>query len=102
MFRSIGRSTAMARPKKKLTADELRRERRRERREQLRQQIPPACFTVTTFCLAHHISESFFFKLRNDGLGPREMQLGGRILITFEDAAAWRAERVAATATAAE
>jgi hypothetical protein len=29
------------------------------------------------------------------------MQLGARILITFEDAAAWRAERVAAT-TAAE
>jgi len=62
---------------------------------------PPACFSVASFCVAHHISEAFYYKLKGQGLGPREMQLGARILITFEDAAAWRAERVAAT-TAAE
>jgi hypothetical protein len=65
-------------------------------------QTPPACFTVKTFCAAHDLSESFYFKLKNQGLGPREMRVGSRVLITFEAAAAWRAEREAASSTAAE
>lgn len=72
------------------------------RKPRARPSAPPACFSVATFCSAHFISESFFYKLRNAGLGPREMQVGGRILITFESAAAWRAAREAAASTAAE
>src|SRR5215471_12027031 len=60
--------------------------------------VPPACFSIKTFCLAHHISESMFHKLRAAGLGPQVMQVGNRVLITFESASAWRAEREAATA----
>jgi hypothetical protein len=63
---------------------------------------PPACYTIESFCRAHHISESFYFKLKNMGLGPREMHAGARILITFEAAADWRRDREVAAATAAE
>jgi hypothetical protein len=63
---------------------------------------PPACFSIKTFCAAHHISEAMFFKMREEGFGPREMRVGVRVLITFEAAADWRAERERAAATAAE
>jgi hypothetical protein len=43
-----------------------------------------------------------FFKLREQGLGPQEIQLGRRRLISLEAAARWRAEREAATAAAGE
>jgi hypothetical protein len=62
--------------------------------------VPPAVFTIKTFCTAHHISEAFYFKLKSDGLGPREMHVGSRVFITFEAAAAWRREREAVTAAA--
>src|SRR5262249_24906677 len=64
--------------------------------------VPPACFSIATFCAAHHISEAMFFKMREMGIGPAEMRVGTRVLITFEAAAAWRAERERAAATAAE
>ena len=61
---------------------------------------PPAAYTIATFCVAHHLSESFYFKLKTQGLGPREMRVGSRILISFEAAADWRREREAETAAA--
>jgi hypothetical protein len=64
--------------------------------------VPPAVFTIATFCVAHHISEAFYFKLKNQGLGPREMRIGSRVFVTFEAAAAWRTEREVATAAAGE
>src|SRR6516165_2045632 len=63
--------------------------------------VSPACFSIKTFCLAHHISEALYFKLRGLGLGPDEMRIGSRVLVSFESAARWRAQREAAT-TAAE
>ena len=63
---------------------------------------PPTClFTIKSFCLGHGISESFYHELRKQGLGPKEMRLGARV-ITHEAAAEWRAEREAACSTAAE
>jgi hypothetical protein len=64
--------------------------------------VPPAVYTIASFCAAHHISEAFYFKLKSQDLGPREMRLGTRVFVTFEAAAAWRAEREAATAAAGE
>jgi hypothetical protein len=64
--------------------------------------VPPAVFTIASFCSAHFLSESMFFKMRETGIGPREMRVGARVFITFEAAAAWRAEREAATAAAGE
>ena len=46
---------------------------------------------------AHGISEGFFYKLKKQGEGPREMKLGARTLITLESAAEWRRERENAT-----
>jgi hypothetical protein len=63
---------------------------------------PTAVFSVASFCVAHGISQAFYFKLKNQGLGPDEMRLGSRIFITHESAARWRTVREAATAAATE
>ena len=57
--------------------------------------IPQLAMSVAQFCTAHAISIGMFYKLRRKGRSPREMRIGTRTLITFEDAAVWRAERVA-------
>jgi|SRR6516225_4701867 hypothetical protein len=61
---------------------------------------PTAVFSIASFCRAHGISEAFYFKLRQEGRGPREMRLGTRVFITHESAARWRIEREAATVAA--
>jgi hypothetical protein len=58
-----------------------------------------AAYSIRAFCHAHHISESFYFKLKTLGLGPREIRIGSRVLISQEAAARWRAEREAASAS---
>jgi hypothetical protein len=65
--------------------------------------IPGAAFTIREFCAAHRLSVSMYFKLKNQGLGPREMAVGSRRYVSFEAAALWRREREAAAreATAA-
>ena len=55
-------------------------------------------FSIATFCRRNAISESFYHKLQQQGLGPRILRLGTRTLITREAAAAWRREREAETA----
>jgi hypothetical protein len=55
-----------------------------------------AAFTIAEFCRAHRISQSMYFKMRNQGLGPREMAVGSRRLISQEAAAEWRKAREAA------
>jgi len=61
---------------------------------------PTAVFSIASFCIAHGISEAFYFKLREQGRGPREMRVGSRVFITHESAARWRIEREAATVAA--
>ena len=61
-----------------------------------------AAFTIAEFCKAHRISQSMYFKLRNLGLGPREMAVGSRRLISQEAAAKWRKAREAAADQATE
>jgi len=56
---------------------------------------PRLALSIAQFCQAHNISEAFFYKLKRQGIGPREMKLGTRTLITFEAAAKWRAAREA-------
>jgi hypothetical protein len=57
-----------------------------------------AVYTVNEFCLAHSISPAMYYKMKALGLGPVEMAIGSRRLISFESAAAWRAAREAASA----
>jgi hypothetical protein len=52
---------------------------------------PPAAYDIVGFCRAHSISESFFYKLVDQGRGPRLMRVGRRVLVSAESAAAWRA-----------
>jgi hypothetical protein len=56
---------------------------------------PIAAFSIREFCRAHGISQSMYFKLKTMGLGPREMQVGTRRLISQEAAAEWRKAREA-------
>lgn len=57
--------------------------------------VPRVSYSVAEFCVAHRISESFFYKLRGLGLGPRETRVLGKVTITLEDAGAWRREQAA-------
>ena len=54
---------------------------------------PRLALSIPEFCEAHGISEGFFYKLKKQGEGPREMKVGARTLITFEFAAEWRRHR---------
>lgn len=58
---------------------------------------PAAVYTIPEFCSAHRISPAMFYKMKNAGIGPRELRVGSRRLITFEAAADWRRARETAT-----
>src|SRR5262245_39296355 len=53
--------------------------------------VPAAWYSIKDFCAAHRISQAMYFKLKADKRGPREIAVGSRRYVTFEDAAAWRA-----------
>jgi hypothetical protein len=51
-------------------------------------------FTIDEFCARNGpISRAHYYNLRKDGLGPREMHAGSRVLISAEAAADWRRAR---------
>jgi predicted DNA-binding transcriptional regulator AlpA len=52
-----------------------------------------AASTIPEFCRQHGISTPTYYKLRADGLGPREMRLGAAVRISDEAAAEWRRAR---------
>src|SRR6516162_4281355 len=54
---------------------------------------PRLALSIPEFCKAHGISEGFYYKLKRQGEGPREMKVGARTLISFESAAEWRRAR---------
>ena len=53
-------------------------------------------FTVNEFCARHRISVQLFYKNRKQM--PRTFNVGARVLISKEAAAAWRRERERAAA----
>ncbi|WP_354112473.1 hypothetical protein [Bradyrhizobium sp. RT3a] len=58
--------------------------------------LPPTrrlALSISQFCEAHDLSEAFYYKLKKQGDGPREMKVGARTLISFESAAEWRRAR---------
>ena len=55
-------------------------------------------FTVNEFCARHRISVQLFYKNRKQM--PRTFNVGARVLISKEAAAAWRRERELATQAA--
>jgi hypothetical protein len=55
--------------------------------------VPRAAYTIPEFCEAHRISQAFYYKIRNLGLGPREGRTLGKITISMEAAADWRKQQ---------
>jgi predicted DNA-binding transcriptional regulator AlpA len=53
--------------------------------------VPPAWYTLREFATAHRLSMAMLYKLKKQKRAPREIAVGSRRYITFEDAAAWRA-----------
>jgi predicted DNA-binding transcriptional regulator AlpA len=56
----------------------------------------PFLMSVPQFCTSHGLSRSFFYKLIQQGKGPRPTKLGARTLVSVEAAAEWRARMEAA------
>jgi hypothetical protein len=56
---------------------------------------PPSCFTVAQFCERNHLSIAFYYKLRQQGVGPREMEVGRRRFVSIEAETEWRRAREA-------
>lgn len=52
--------------------------------------VERAAYNVREFCIAHRISESFYYKIRKLGLGPREHRTLDKVTITYESAREWR------------
>ena len=59
---------------------------------------PTAVYSRSSFCKAFGLSESFYHKLKNQGLAPTEMKVGSKVLITHESAREWCRAREKATA----
>jgi predicted DNA-binding transcriptional regulator AlpA len=53
--------------------------------------MQPQLISIKQFCADHGISRSFFYKLLQQGQGPRVTKLGTRSLVSAEAATAWRA-----------
>ena len=49
--------------------------------------------SIRAFCNNNDICPSTYFNLKRKGLGPREMLVGNRVLITREAQAEWRCQR---------
>jgi hypothetical protein len=73
------------------------RKRRKKFIERSRRRRPGGVHNIPSFCLNNDISESTYFSLKRQGRGPREIELDGRIIITEQAEADWRAEREAET-----
>lgn len=50
-------------------------------------------YSIDEFCARHRISRQLFYKPRPKGLMPVTFNIGTRVLISKEAAAAWRRER---------
>ena len=55
--------------------------------------IDADAYSVDEFCARHRISPQLFYKLKPQGLMPVTFNVGTRVLISREAAAAWRHAR---------
>jgi hypothetical protein len=78
------------------------RKRRLAFRKRSKHRKPGDSDTIPSFCESEAISQSTYFKLKRQGRGPREIELDGRIIISPQAKADWRAEREAETAAKRE
>jgi hypothetical protein len=52
-----------------------------------------AAYSIDQFCAAHGISRWTYYKMKKDGVGPREMRVGDRGFVSVEAAREWRERR---------
>jgi len=62
--------------------------------------IEADALSIDEFCAGHRISRQTFYKQKSLGLMPATFNVGTRVLISREAAAAWRREREQASQTA--
>jgi hypothetical protein len=55
--------------------------------------IEKMVYSIKEFCEAHDLSVAYYYILRQQGAGPKEMKVGRRWLISKDAAAAWRKRR---------
>jgi hypothetical protein len=55
--------------------------------------VEKQAFSITEFCRRHSFSKAHFYVLKAAGLGPREMRVHGRVLISKEAEQEWRRAR---------
>jgi hypothetical protein len=77
------------------------RKRREKFVERSKRHRPGRVHNIPSFCLNNDICESTYFSLKRQGRGPREIKINGRILITEQAEADWRAAMEAETMAAA-
>jgi hypothetical protein len=70
---------------------------KKKKKERRVPKLPALAMTLQEFCDAHRISLAFFYELKDQGLAPDVMELGGARRITVEAAARWREKRTAAS-----
>jgi hypothetical protein len=61
--------------------------------------LPFLAFTIAEFCKANSFSPAMYWKLKSQGLGPVEMKIGRRVLISMEAASNWQRQRETADNT---
>jgi hypothetical protein len=49
----------------------------------------PAAYTIAQLCGAYHVSRSYYFKLRQQGMAPQELHLCRRVVITRRAPEKW-------------
>lgn len=77
-------------------SDQERQRRERQRRaEQSRRS-----YTIDEWCEARRISRAMYYKLRDQGLGPKTHNAGTKVLISDEADADWLREREAESTAA--
>jgi predicted DNA-binding transcriptional regulator AlpA len=55
--------------------------------------VPRLAFSIAEFCEASGLSQATYFKMKNQGLGPIEMKIGRRVLITPQAVSNWQRQR---------
>jgi predicted DNA-binding transcriptional regulator AlpA len=66
------------------------------RRAERAAKAPALAMSIPEFCNRHGISLSFFYLLQDRGEAPQTMKVGGRRLVSVEEAARWREARTVA------
>ncbi|KAB0471142.1 hypothetical protein K6V72_10085 [Ralstonia insidiosa] len=53
-------------------------------------------YTIPQFCAAYHFSRVYYYSLKAQGKGPKELRLGRRVVIPRKCAEEWEAQMLAA------